>query len=66
MAKINFIKINPDELTIIKAKPVKVVDPIRFPAVQDPIEKAFMNNYSKMSDAMIKMLELEITKQIRS
>jgi len=68
MAKNEYIKtkIDPKGLTVIQPIKVKVVDPIRYPEVIEPIEKLFMKHYAKMTDNMIKMLGFEIIKQIRS
>jgi hypothetical protein len=65
MPKIKYISINPKELTLIKSKKeVKVIDPIRYPNIVEPVEKKLADNYNKMLTNMKKMLNVELVKHI--
>lgn len=65
MPKIKYISINPKELTLINSKKeVKVIDPIRYPNIVEPVEKKMADNYNKMLTNMKKMLNVELVKHI--
>ena len=47
----------------IRPKGKRVKDPIRFPNVIEPIEKQLEQNYIKMMDSMLKMMQIEMIRQ---
>ena len=45
-------------------KEIKMVDPIRHPNIQIPIEKDMEAKYKKMSGGMVRMLTVALTKSV--
>lgn len=50
---------------VIRSKGKTVNDPIRFPRVIIPMEKIFTDGYLRMESSMVKMLQIELLKQVR-
>jgi hypothetical protein len=69
MPEIRYINVTKNPATSVKLsglKPeLKVKDPIRFPAVVEPIEDEFMKGYERMLKNMLKMMSVELNKQIK-
>lgn len=49
-----------------KQKPVKMVDPPRFPKVTNPIDKDFINTYKKAMKSMQTMIKVEFYEHINN
>lgn len=57
--------IDVNTIKIIRDKSKHLKDPVRFPKVIEPIEDGFTGDYVNMMNSMVKMLQIELIKQIK-
>ena len=65
MPRLQYINTHPATKIDLPSLTPKMKDPIRFPAVVEPLEKEFEDGYKEMLDVMQKMISVELMKQIK-
>jgi hypothetical protein len=64
MSKLQYIAITPTpKLRVIRQK-IRHIDPVRYPDVQEPLEKEFLDSYQKVIKNIKTMVGFELLKQM--